>query len=200
MNDFEYNYTPEKQQQGREYYAELCQGRANSHLVNAERNEKRGDVSYANTCRSLAIFDAKRKKEWLEGDYYETLGKTLRFFLPNPKEVTEDSMLVEAIIDVLLENLHNEEVFGSRYPMEDDFRYLKEYSRSYTRSWKVFAERMREDNDGIIKFLVRRKEKRGVQFCEEDIEEFVYKATKAAWYNVLEAWFNYKQWRSEKED
>ena len=200
MNGFERGYTKDRQRESRQYYAELCQERANSHLASAERNEKRGDLSYANIDRSLAIFDAKRKKEWLEGDYYETLGKTLRFFLPNPKEVTEDSMLVEAIIDVLLENLHNEEVFGSRDLMEDDFRYLKEYSRGYTRSWKVFAERMREDNEGIIKFLVRRKEKRGVQFYEEDIEEFVYKATKAAWYNVLEAWFNYKQWRSEKED
>lgn len=199
MNDFEYNYTEERQRQSREYYAALCQDRANDNLVSAERNEKHGDYGYANVCRSLAMFNARRKKEWLEGDYYETLGKTLRFFLPNSKEVNEDSMLVEAIIDTLLENLHKEEVFGSRDPMEDDFKYLKEYSRSYARSWKVFSERMREDNEGVIKFLVRRKEKRGVRFYEEDIAEFVYKATKSAWYSVLEAWFNYKQWRSEKE-
>ena len=64
MNGFERGYTKDRQRESRQYYAELCQERANSHLASAERNEKRGDLSYANIDRSLAIFDAKRKKEW----------------------------------------------------------------------------------------------------------------------------------------
>lgn len=196
MNDFEYNYTAEKQQQSREYYAEKCAERAASNLASAERNEKLGDYAYASTCRALATFNAKRKKEWLSGEYFETLGKTLRFFLPTPANITEDTILIEAIIDTLLENLHSEEVYGSRSLIENDFVYLREYSRGYTRTWKGFSKRMKEDYSGIVKFLQRRKEKRGLT---PDMDAVVYDATKNAWYQVLGAWYNYKQWQSEKE-
>lgn len=184
MNRFEKAYHTGRQESCRHDWAEYCKREALKEISKAQRHEADGDNEWAKLCYQLAGYSAARKKRWLTGEYFTTLGDTLSYF----REET-NSPLHEELVHAMLNNLHKRELDGaSRFMLEDWWDMCRFYALNCCNTLKEYTEELMVKCPATLT-LIRDIINDGEKISVSDV--------KLAWLDVFGAWFEYKEWKRE---
>lgn len=183
MNRFEKAYAG-NQKRRRHDWAEYCKLEALKEISDAQKHEADGDNEWAKLCYRLAGYSADRKKRWLTGKYFTTLGDTLSYFRENT-----NSPLHEELVHVMLNNLHKRELDGAaRCLLEDGWGMLRFYALNCCDTLKEYTEELMARQPATLAILTN---------IINDGEKFSVSDVKLAWLDVLGAWLEYKEWQRE---